>query len=99
MYPLIVLLGIASARGHAFIVPYALTLAIAGGCISAYHIYVQEAPHGGAGPFCGPTSCQDDVLNAFGFLTVPMLALAAFILIIIALLKVRTLEKGRVAAQ
>jgi len=98
MYPLTVLLGIASARRHAFIAAYALPLAIAGGCVSAYHIYVQEAPHGGAGPFCGPTSCQDDVLNAFGFLTVPMLALAAFTLIIIALLKVRSLEKKQYAA-
>jgi len=92
MYPLTILLGIASARNQTFIVPYVLPLACIGGLISAYHIFIQEMPHNLIGASCGPTSCMDDVLDAFGFLTVPMLALTAFLLIIIALLQVRRLD-------
>ncbi|WP_239619244.1 disulfide oxidoreductase [Cohnella mopanensis] len=93
MYPLTILLGLASARKHTFIVTYALPLVIIGGLISSYHIFVQEMPHEGATASCGPVSCQEDVLNAFGFLTVPMLALSAFILIFVSLLRVRHYEK------
>jgi disulfide bond formation protein DsbB len=93
MYPLTILLGVASARNQTFIIPYVLPLVIIGGGISAYHIFIQEMLHEGTGASCGPVSCMEDVLNAFGFLTVPMLALTAFILIFIALLMVRRLEE------
>lgn len=81
MYPLTIVLGIASARKQAEIVRYALPLVAIGASFSAYHIWIQERPHDTGGAFCGPTSCVTDVLNAFGFLTVPMLAFAAFSII------------------
>ncbi|WP_373229988.1 disulfide oxidoreductase [Cohnella sp.] len=96
MYPLTILLGIASARNHTFIIPYALPLVIIGGLVSSYHIFIQEIPHDSASASCGPVSCQEDVLNAFGFLTVPMLALVAFILIFVALLLVRRHENREI---
>ncbi|WP_372636094.1 disulfide oxidoreductase [Cohnella sp.] len=89
MYPLTILLGIASWRGQKQIVPYALPLVAIGAGFSVYHIAVQELPHGPDGPFCGPVSCMNDVLNAFGFLTVPMLALTAFAMIFACLLFAR----------
>ena len=81
MYPLTIVLGIASAKKQAEIVSYVLPLVAIGGAFSAYHIWIQERPRDTGGPFCGPTSCVTDVLNAFGFLTVPMLALTAFLMI------------------
>ncbi len=81
MYPLTIVLGIASAKKQAEIVSYVLPLVAIGGSVSAYHIWIQERPRDTGGPFCGPTSCVTDVLNAFGFLTVPMLALTAFLMI------------------
>ncbi|MFB9274349.1 disulfide oxidoreductase [Cohnella cellulosilytica] len=92
MYPLAVLLGIASWRGQKQIVPYALPLVVLGAGFSVYHIAVQELPHRGDAPFCGPVSCATDVLNAFGFLTVPMLALTAFAMIFACLLLARRAE-------
>jgi len=89
MYPLTILLGIASWRDQKQIVPYALPLVAIGAGFSVYHIAVQELPHGPDGPFCGPVSCATDVLNAFGFLTVPMLALTAFAMIFVCLLLAR----------
>lgn len=95
MYPLTILLGIASARNDTAIVPYVMPLAVIGGGVSIYHIVIQEMPHDGTGNSCGPVSCMEDVLNAFGFLTVPMLALAAFVLITISLIQVRRVDTFR----
>ncbi len=92
MYPLTILLGIASWRNQKHAVPYALPLVAFGAGFSVYHIAVQELPHGEDGPFCGPVSCATDVLNAFGFLTVPMLALAAFAMIFASLMLARRAE-------
>ncbi|GBF74489.1 disulfide bond formation protein B [Paenibacillus sp. 598K] len=94
MYPLVLLLGIATARGSSVIIPYALPLAIIGGGFSVYHIIIQHIPKDSAlANACGAVSCAEDYLNWFGFITIPMLALAAFIIIIIALLQVHKLEK------
>ncbi|TVY01983.1 disulfide oxidoreductase [Cohnella terricola] len=89
MYPLTILLGIASARDRIDIVPYAIPLAVVGGGFSAYHILLQEMPHDSFSSSCGPTSCMEDVLNAFGFLTVPMLALTAFAMIVFSLIRAK----------
>ena len=89
MYPLAIALGIASARNDSRIVPYVLPLAAIGAGFSVYHILVQSWPRHASSPFCGPASCAEDVLNAFGFLTVPMLALIAFVLIFVTLLLAR----------
>lgn len=78
MYPLVWLLGVASAKRNGGFAIYALPLVGIGAAVSGYHIYIQEMPSRAVGVACGPTSCVTDVLNAFGFLTVPMLALTAF---------------------
>src|SRR5690606_12661655 len=86
MYPLVFILGIASFRQQTAIVPYVMPLIIVGGSISTYHILIQKLPKQSNIAACGPTPCLDDYLNWFGWLTIPMLALAAFILIAVALL-------------
>lgn len=89
MYPLVIILGIAAYRQQAHIVPYILPLVVIGGGISIYHIIIQKIPHDMNGAACGPVSCMDDYLNWFGWLTIPMLALTAFILIALALWQAR----------
>ena len=81
MYPLVWLLGVASVKRQVEIGIYALPLVGVGAAFSCYHINIQEMPSHTVGVACGPTSCISDVLNAFGFLTVPMLALTAFLFI------------------
>lgn len=96
MYPLVVILGIASWKRQAAIVPYVLPLAVIGGSISTYHILIQKLPVASEGfAACGPTSCLDDYLNLFGWLTIPMLALTAFVLIAVSMWQVLRLEKKR----
>ncbi|MBD2869365.1 disulfide oxidoreductase [Paenibacillus arenilitoris] len=93
MYPLALLLGIAYARSDTGIAAYALPLAAIGGGFSLYHTVLQKLPHDSALAACGPVSCQGDYLNWFGFITIPMLALAAFAIIGASLLRLRKLDK------
>jgi len=94
MYPLSIILGIAFVKEDTGIVKYALPLAIIGGCFSVYHTIIQKIPPDSTIAACGPTSCQEDYLNWFGFITIPMLALFAFLIIVIALFRLRKLNGG-----
>ncbi|WP_028777442.1 disulfide oxidoreductase [Shimazuella kribbensis] len=86
MYPLIILLGIATYRQDKKISIYALPLALIGLAISLYHIFIQIFPHLASEASCkAGVPCTADSLNLFGFITIPMLAGAAFLLISITL--------------
>ncbi|NIK77793.1 disulfide bond formation protein DsbB [Paenibacillus castaneae] len=93
MYPLAIILGIAYSKEDTGIVSYALPLVVIGGLISLYHTVLQKLPHDSKLAACGPVSCQGDYLNWFGFITIPMLALVAFIIIAAALLRLRKLDR------
>jgi disulfide bond formation protein DsbB len=93
MYPLAILLGIAYSKGDTGIVSYALPLVVIGGGFSLYHTVLQKLPHDSPLAACGPVSCQGDYLNWFGFITIPMLAFVAFIMIMTALLRLRKLDR------
>lgn len=94
MYPLVLLLGIAYAKVDTGITAYVLPLVVVGGCFSLYHTILQKLPKDSAIAACGPVPCQGDYLNWFGFITIPMLALAAFAIIFIALLRVRSMKSS-----
>ncbi|MFD3447216.1 disulfide oxidoreductase [Microbacteriaceae bacterium 4G12] len=84
MYPLVLFLGIAIVRKDYSIGVYSLPIASIGACFSIYHYALQKIPsftHTGA--FCGRIPCTGDYLNWFNFITIPLLALIAFIIIII----------------
>lgn len=94
MYPLVILLGIAAVRKDHKHIIYALPLAIIGACTSIYHILVQKTDWFQDGSIgCGLIPCDTDYLNWFGFVTIPMLALAAFLLIIIVLIGIHISTK------
>lgn len=95
MYPLSILLGIAAARKEARQVVYMLPLAVIGALISTYHILLQKTSWFKSNKSgCGLVPCDVDYINWFGFVTIPMLALTAFILIIVLLLAVRWATRG-----
>jgi disulfide bond formation protein DsbB len=93
MYPLTLLFIVAYAKGDKGIVSYALPIVTIGGGFSLYHTILQKLPHNSALSACGPVSCKGDYLNWFGFITIPMLALTAFIIILVALLRIRVIVK------
>jgi disulfide bond formation protein DsbB len=98
MYPLVIILVIAYAQKNAKIAVTTLIFSIIGGCISAYHYSIQKISFmQDSAPACGRVPCTSDYINYLGFITIPFLALIAFILIIISsVLVLRSLkeEKG-----
>ncbi|MDG0793242.1 disulfide oxidoreductase [Cohnella ginsengisoli] len=82
MYPLVLLLGRAAIRGDRRIVGYVAPLIAIGGFISLYHYGEQKVP-GMASilPCTVGVPCDEDYLDWFGIITIPLLALTAFILI------------------
>ncbi|UJF31650.1 disulfide oxidoreductase [Paenibacillus hexagrammi] len=83
MYPLVLLLGIAAVRREHKIALYVLPMSIWGLCISVYHVLLQSGVFHESATGCGPVPCDVDYLNLFGFITIPMLAGTAFLLITI----------------
>jgi disulfide bond formation protein DsbB len=86
MYPLIVLIGAGIIMRDHRMKFYALPLTLAGLAISVYHnlLYYGILPESIA-PCTQGVSCTSRQIEWFGFITIPLLALAAFILITICL--------------
>lgn len=82
MYPQVILLGIAAVRRDYKQTIYVLPMTVWGAGISTYHILIQKGilfKEGGAG--CGPIPCDVEYIHWLGFITIPMLALTAFVII------------------
>ncbi|MDF2681667.1 MAG: disulfide bond formation protein [Brevibacillus sp.] len=94
MYPLVILLGVASAKKDYKMSLYTLILSVIGGLISLYHYLIQKVPalHE-LGNACGIVPCNADYINWLGFITIPFLALIAFALIIV--LQIIVLKNGK----
>jgi disulfide bond formation protein DsbB len=90
MYPLVILLGIASFRQDKHIIPYVLTLSIFGGLIAGWHILEENLPALEL-PMCSVgVPCSVKYVNYFGFITIPTMALVAFTLISLILFATRS---------
>jgi disulfide bond formation protein DsbB len=82
MYPLVIVLGMAVARKEYGTSIYVLPLSVIGLGFSVFHILIQHVPalHD-TGAKCGIVPCYIDYLNWFGFITIPVLAGTAFLII------------------
>jgi disulfide bond formation protein DsbB len=89
MYPLVILLGMATFRDDRNLIPYIYPLTIIGASISTYHILKQKIPALADFGCQAGVPCSQDQLNLFGFITIPMLALTAFLLILLFLVLFR----------
>lgn len=84
MYPLVIILGIAVFKKDASVALYSLILSGIGGCISIYHYSIQKVDFLGDNSLsCGIVPCTGEYINWLGFITIPFLALLAFITIFI----------------
>lgn len=87
MYPQVILLGMAAYREDRGIIRYVLPLNIIGGCIALFHYAEQKIPGlSEIAPCRVGVPCNVDYLDWFGIITIPLMALVAFILITIFLL-------------
>ena len=86
MYPLVLLLGIASYRQDRGVVRYALPLSVLGMGVSVFHYLEQKVPGFRPPSICrAGVPCSQEYINWLGFITIPLLALTAFTLITILL--------------
>lgn len=83
MYPIVLILGFGGVRND-FVsaTRYALLLAGAGLLIALYHVTIQFLPSLDAGICSGGVSCTGRYLSVFGFVSIPVMAASAFVLII-----------------
>lgn len=82
MYPLVIILGIATYNNDEDIVWYGLPFSILGLLFSLYHIAIQEIPSLELVKSCKiGVPCSVNYLNLFGFITIPMLSFMSFFII------------------
>ena len=87
MYPLALILLIATIRRDKNIIPYAVALSLAGLALSAYHYQLQLFPDQSSS--CGlDASCTYRWIEVFGFVTIPFLALTSFAFVSMILLAI-----------
>ncbi len=90
MYPLVLFLGIAFYRNDKGIYKYVLPLSLIGMIVSSYHYALQKVPSLHEFSVCtSGVPCSGHYINWLGFITIPFLALIAFIIITLSLLIVR----------
>jgi disulfide bond formation protein DsbB len=87
MYPLSLILGIAAFTNEIKITKYVLPISIIGGLISLYHYLLEKVPGFATIKPCSQgVPCDVAWINWFGFITIPFLALTAFVMITVFLL-------------
>ncbi len=89
MYPLVLLLGIAAWRRDLGVRVYAVPLAAIGAVISVYHYLLEWFPEIDTGACTVGIPCTQVWFRQFGFVSLPFLALIAFLLVIGLLLLAR----------
>ena len=85
MYPIVVLLLVGIFNDDWLLPKYVLPLSLTGMTVSTYHYLLQNHVIGASICSAG-VSCASRYINVFGFITIPFLALVAFILINILML-------------
>ena len=90
MYPLVLILGIATYYNDARVRRYALSMSLVGLSISTLHYAEQKIP-GFHPTACAatPVPCNVSFVNYYGFITIALMAWTAFFLISLALFFVR----------
>lgn len=88
MYPLVVILAIGAARRERAAAWYAAGLAAVGAAIAAYHVALEWIPSLDTGACAATAPCTYVWFRTLGFISLPTLALTAFLLIL-TLLAVR----------
>jgi len=84
MYPFVVLLGIATVKKDYGIAFYTMILSAVGGMISLYHYGLQKVAFlADTAPACGRVPCTGQYINWLGFISIPFLALMAFIIVFV----------------
>ena len=94
MYPLILILGVATFQNDITVKRFVLPLALIGWFTSFYHYLVQKVPGFAAIKPCeNGIPCNAQYINWLGFITIPFLAFTAFTVIIICMILLNKTRK------
>lgn len=93
MYPLVLVLGVGLVRAEPGVWRYALPLSAIGLLIATYHITIQWQPTLDVGACTSGAPCTGRYLAVFGFISIPTMAGAAFLLILSLMLLLKSLER------
>lgn len=95
MYPQVIIFGIATWGKQKAIATHAMTLSTAGAAIAAFHYYGQIWNPGflSCGVVGYSVSCAQRFIMEFGYITIPMMSLTAFLMIIVFLLAKKKAEQ------
>ena len=95
MYPISIITLIAAVRREFGIARYLLPLPIVGACVSIYHLLIENGVVGQSTQclVSAPGGCATKWIDKFGYVTIPTLALTAFVLLI-ELLAVAAIGSG-----
>lgn len=85
IYPLVIILGIAAYRGFIGIIPYVFPLVLLGLFFAVYEVLIQEVPKWNRLGICTSDIGCTEKISIMGPITIPMLSLAAFILLTIVM--------------
>lgn len=89
MYPLVIILGIAFYHNDKKIHRYVLPLSICGIIMSGYHYGIQKFTFMSTLATCTKgVDCSNSYTGYFGFITIPLLAFVAFVMITICMILV-----------
>lgn len=95
MYPLTLILGIGTFQNDTSVKKFVLPLSIIGGSISLMHYLEQKIPgFGGIKPCVSGVPCSAQYINWFGFVTIPFLALVAFVIIASCMILLKRSKKS-----
>ncbi|QTD42863.1 disulfide oxidoreductase [Sporosarcina sp. Te-1] len=95
MYPLVLISGIAIVQKNARIALTTAVFSIIGAGTSLYHYSIQKLSFlQSTAPACGNVPCTGQYVNYLGFITIPFMALIAFLLIFITSLFLWKQVKG-----
>jgi disulfide bond formation protein DsbB len=90
MYPLVIIIGIATYFSDVNIKKYVLSISIPGGLIALYHVLLQKIPAMKALEPCKQgIPCTFDYVDYLGFITIPIMSLTAFALITLLVWRVK----------
>ena len=81
MYPLAIILLVGALLRDRRVVLYAAVFPMVGALISIYHIYIEVNPEKESAACRAGVPCSTRWIDEFGYVTIPVMALSAFVLI------------------
>lgn len=98
MYPQVILLGLGYARKDKNIVFYSIVMSTLGAGIALYHYLIQIGTIDEILPCTTvgySVSCAEKFVMTYGYITIPMMSLSAFLLILVLMLVLRKQHQGK----